>query len=247
MSADIRNWETLEALHKTLGAAIAARDNPQAAQTVRALASSLDAELFQELGRITRDLHQEIKAIAVDPLLRRLAEDDIPDARTRLQYVIQMTEQAANQTMNIVDALLPGTEKLDQSARELAARWSDLRARNMDLPGFQDFAADSEAFLQHCQADAANTRKALNDIFMAQEFQDLTGQIIKRVIDLVGQVEGQMVALVREFASAGLAQEQKSDPAAGDALAGPAVPGLSGQETVSSQDEVDDLLSSLGF
>lgn len=209
------------------------------------LADSHHHQLLNELGHLTREVHQTIRNIGSDPLLQKLAESDVPDAKMRLQHVIDMTEQAANRTMTAVEQLVPLQEPLHEQAQQMIDQLDRLYRREMDPKDFAVFAKDTRHFLFHIQSVGMDTRKLLSDIMMAQEYQDLSGQIIRRVIDLVAQIEDKMVTMVSSFAQAGgvVAAAAAHKPT----LEGPQVNAKGRKDVVSGQDEVDDLLSSLGF
>lgn len=204
-----------------------------------------DHEMFQELGRLTRDLHQAILALGFDPRLKELAEHDIPDAKSRLQYVISMTEEAAHRTMSAVEELIPLQEPLLKQAEHYLEDWERLYRREMAPQEFARFARDMKDFLEHVKSTGTASRSNLTEILMAQEFQDISSQIIRRVIQLVQQVEEQMVTLVQAFARHQSIGESRM--AGENKLEGPRIPEQARPDVVSSQDEVDDLLSSLGF
>lgn len=230
---------------------IEAGEDDAARATVESLARLRERELFRELGTLTRELHEALKSFKVDTRLGDIAANDIPDARDRLNHVIDLTEQAAHRTLTAIEAGLPLAEGLAVEANGLAGRWRRFRQRELSVEEFRGLSRDIETYLERCGAEAGTLQGHLSDALMAQDYQDITGQIIRRVIGLVQEVEDGLVELVRisghriaEEApeSAGKADEQEADRRG----RGPAVPGQDG-DVVSGQDEVDDLLSSLGF
>ena len=111
-----------------------------------------------------------------------------------------------------------------------------------------------DEFLDRTQDRANGLESSLNSILMAQGYQDLTGQVIKKVIELVQQVEQSLVSLVRMAGEVerltGVATEAPPlmpSTNSASAPAGPNVHGAANVDVVSDQDEVDELLSSLGF
>jgi chemotaxis protein CheZ len=202
--------------------------------------------LFQEVGKMTRQLHDALESFRRDSRIESLAEQDIPDARQRLSYVIEMTQKSADRTLNAVEETMPIAEKITKQAGKLSQAWKRFRNREMSVEEFRDLSGLIETFLTDIEQDSATMKNSLNDVLMAQDFQDLTGQIIKRVITLVEEVEGNLVELVRltgdRFVKA--VEIQVADIEA----EGPHVPGgKNNKDVVTSQDDVDDLLSSLGF
>jgi chemotaxis protein CheZ len=210
------------------------------------IACAHDTGLFQEVGRLTRELHEALNAFRNDTRLASLANVDIPDAKERLHYVVSMTEQAASRTLSAVEESRPVCEELRARALGLHEDWRRFLERKMDVTEFRALSARLDEFLPWAEAGAARVGGNLSEALMAQGFQDLTGQIIGRVIKLVEEVEDSLVNLVRIAGQrSGATPEPAARPA--DALEGPQVPRLRQSDAVSGQDEVDDLLSSLGF
>ena len=227
----------------------------QAEKIIEQLGRMREQSLFQELGKMTRQLHDAINSFVVDDRMQSLAESDIPDAKARLNHVIEMTESSANRTLSAVESALPVSEDLKLRANTLHEKWDRFRNKEMDVNEFRAMSKEIDEFLTITTQSTESIHNGLSDIMMAQDFQDLTGQILRRVITLVQEVEDNLVELVR--LSGGVESEPKSEvKAVGKAKdnndmmqgVGPAVPGVeAGGESVSGQDEVDDLLSSLGF
>lgn len=225
-------------------------DLKQVDQLVDEIASIRDNSLFQELGKLTRELHDSIKNFQVDPRITNLTETDIPDARERLEYVITMTEQSADKTLTAVEEGLPAIDKIDEQARDLGSRWSRFMNKEMDADEFRKLAGDMAQFFNDTTPATDKLRGHLNTVLMAQDFQDLTGQIIRRVINLVDEVEGNLVNLIRlqgEQHKAPASENIKPEKDEKSKLEGPQIPGATADDVMSSQDDVDDLLASLGF
>jgi chemotaxis protein CheZ len=201
--------------------------------------------LFEEICRLTRQLHEALGTFSADVKLADLTENAIPDARERLRYVITLTEQAASTTLNAVETVLPVVEGLNARLSLLTEQWERFLRRKMPYQEFKALSQDISVFLEHLKQDTELLQQQLSEVMMAQSFQDLTGQIIRRVIELVEQAEDSLIQLIRV---SGKRAQRVSTPAEplGLAAGGPAVPGLD-QAAVANQDEVDDLLSSLGF
>lgn len=222
-------------------------DNTQAADKVlEELASEREMKLFQEVGQLTRELHNNIASFAIDGNLSNLKEKEIPDAKERLAYVIQMTEDAANKTLNAIDEIEPATESMKQSSIELSEKWEKFMSRNLSVDEFKVMASQITLYLDATCKNSSLVHEKVNEIVLAQGFQDLTGQIISKVITLVQDVEDSLVDLIR---IAGMQTDEEKEPQtkAASELEGPAVPGVKVEGAISSQDDVDDLLSSLGF
>jgi chemotaxis protein CheZ len=210
-----------------------------------------ETDLFKELGRLTRELHESLKAFKLDSRISELTEQEIPDARERLNYVISMTEQAAHRTLNAIEDSMTQTEQLTGRARELHERWARFRKRQMPLDEFRDLSRELDGFFEQIESQGGKVQSNLTEALMAQDYQDLTGQVIRRVINLVQEVEDSLVSLV---SISGTRMAEESRHAADNKIngkekgEGPRIPGQGDDaQFVQGQDGVDDLLSSLGF
>ncbi len=233
-------------LAKNLVKALEENNETEADAILDEIASLRESQLFQEIGKLTRQLHDTLNSFEIDSKISTLTEKEIPDAKERLQYVMTMTEEAANKTLTAVENLLPVSEQLTQQAGELADKWS--RFLDKEMP-YEEFKAMSREIAQHFQQSKEGlirVQSGLNEILMAQGFQDLTGQIIRRVIELVQDLETSMVDLIR-LSGGKVKSDSKQEEET--KLPGPVVPGLDDAQggVAQSQDDVDDLLSSLGF
>jgi len=212
-----------------------------AIEIIDELTSIRETELYQDMGKLTRELHDAISNFGMDDSISILAEKSIPDARERLNYVISKTDEAANTTLEAVEESIPVCNDLNKQALELHATWQKFTNRELSADEFRQLSKDINNFFVGTY-EIAKVKDHLTSILLAQEYQDLTGQIIKKVINLVGEVEDKLIGLIQITGAPQIETE-------GDAssLDGPPVPGVAHKDTVSGQDEVDDLLSSLGF
>lgn len=229
-----------------------AGDEDAARELLDQLAHQRESTLYMELGKLTRQFHDALNSFRMDSRLASIAEEEIPDARERLNYVVKMTDQAANRTLTAVEASLPLCDTLEQQSESLNADWQRFTGREMEIDEFRTLSRRVTSFLAEGGTQLSKVRANLNDVLMAQDFQDLTGQIIKRVVTLVGELEASLVNLIRISGQKFVAEGDASPrPKAGTVKdiepEGPPVPGVSDAGVVSGQDEVDDLLSSLGF
>jgi chemotaxis protein CheZ len=238
----IINEDNLARVHDLL-ACMKGGDEEGAKEIVDDLARVREGVLYQEMGKLTRELHDAISAFGMDDRITDIAAHDIPDARERLNFVIAKTDDAANKTLTAVEASIPICETMENQASELHNEWQRFKNREMDAAGFRALSKKLETYLHTNGTDVASIKGYLNEVLLAQDFQDLTGQIIKRVITLVEEVEGNLVDLIK---LTGMPEDQARKTEEPE-LSGPAVPGIDDEKTVSGQDEVDDLLSSLGF
>ncbi len=221
-------------------------------ELINGLAFPGNSELFAEVGKLTRQLHDSLKSFQVDPSLNSLLEEDIPDAKKRLSHVIDMTEQAANKTMDAVESCLPIADQLGSNLRQIMPEWQKLMTRNLKLGEFKILCHSINTFLEESQQGADALQSSMTEVLMAQGFQDLTGQILRRVIELVKEVEDSLIGLLTAFGHPDMVAAEARAPSAKKAKAaheaeGPIIDAQTRDDVVHGQDDVDDLLSSLGF
>ncbi|MDO8937844.1 MAG: protein phosphatase CheZ [Methylicorpusculum sp.] len=235
-------------LAKNLLEALENGDEASANKFMDEIAGIRETQLYQEVGKLTRQLHDSMTSFALESKITAFAQNDIPDAKERLHYVISMTEQAANKTLNAVEDLYPVASELNQQVQKLSANWDRFLIRQMPFQEFKDMSQEITEYFKVSVQSLENIQNGFNEILMAQSFQDITGQIIRRVITMVEELESGMLALIK-LSGHGRSPDKNigsSEPE----LPGPVVPGLDDSEgtvVASSQDDVDDLLSSLGF
>lgn len=193
-------------------------------------------DALDQLDERVKRLGATLAELGWDQALHQLVEQ-IPDARDRLRYVGQMTEDAANKVLNMVDATQPECQAVAREGGELADRLQSLAADpGLSLEAARAALGDSARQLREVQRVAGSVAETLTSIMLAQDFQDLSGQVIKKVVGIIGHTEEQLQRL--------LAQSEGKEAAdvAPAALQGPQVP-----EKAVSQADVDDLLASLDF
>ncbi len=198
-----------------------------------------DKPMFERLGGIVRLLHDSLRELGYDKALTE-ASSQIVDAQDRLEYVASLTEQAANKVLNTLDDGMPAQDQLSKKSKEMENRWSELFAGKLSLDEFKQLAGDSKSFAQ-AVTEATEAEKArLLEIMMAQDFQDITGQLIKKVVTITKTVEHELAELLRDNAPPAvrekIAQKEVS------LMSGPSAPAVA-----LNQDNVDDLLADLGF
>ncbi|MDD1013179.1 MULTISPECIES: protein phosphatase CheZ [Pseudomonas] len=229
-----------------------------AVQLIHQLNQTRDLGLYQEVGKLTRELHSAIVSFQIDPHMPQAEEvSQITDATERLSYVVKLTEGAANRTMDLVEASTPVLNALSDEARELSVDWQRFMRREVAAPEFRELAKRVDSFLTRSEEGNRKVAGHLNDILLAQDYQDLTGQVIKRVTTLVTEVESNLLKLVLMASQvdrfAGIEhdhqqlraeKDQEKHPTRGE---GPQIHADKREDVVSGQDDVDDLLSSLGF
>jgi chemotaxis protein CheZ len=211
-----------------------------AAQDAQPSADATDASgkpMYERLGGIVRLLHDSLRELGYDRALSEAATQ-ITDAQGRLEHIASLTEQAANKVLNTVDQGMPEQEALGKSAKEMDDRWSQVFEGKMSLDEFKKLATESKQFAARV-AVATDTEKArLLDIMMAQDFQDITGQLIKKIVGITQKVENELAQLLLDNAPPELVKAVKETPET--LMQGPSVNAM-------GQDDVDNLLDSLGF
>ncbi|MDO3385040.1 protein phosphatase CheZ [Gilvimarinus sp. SDUM040013] len=233
-------------------------DFDEASQLIQSIISSRDQHLYQSVGRLTRGLHSAIVNFNVDGDLSSeppsIERSEIRDATDRLRYVIELTQKAADKTMDMVEEAAPIAMNLGQEANSLRSEWTRLQSGDMSADEFRALYTRMDDFLGQMESGTEQLGKNLQDIILEQGFQDLTGQVLKRVMGLISEVEQDLVSLVRIAGQVeeitGLSVEADNEGKArvidNTKGEGPQI-NKEKQDVVSSQDEVDDLLSSLGF
>lgn len=197
--------------------------------------------VFSQLGQMTRNLHNLLRELGYDKALGQMAQE-LPNNRDRLNYIAAMTAQAAERTLNAAEVAQPIQEQLGRGARDLSGKWDRLFAKQLGVEEFKVLVRDTRAYLKDAPTQAEATNAQLMEIIMAQDFQDLTGQVIKRVLEAAQNLESQLLALLIETTPEGV--RQAMDPGL---LNGPVINAAGRSDVVTSQEQVDDLLESLGF
>lgn len=233
---------------RQLVAHLEAGNSDEATRLLNDLTRVQESAVFLEMGRLTRQLHDALARLELDGQLVDLTAQEIPEAKERLAYVVALTEQAANQTLSAVEETLPITVGLKEEAEGLADAWGRFTRRELHPSELKPLADAVGVFLSRVARDSEQVHGKLSEVLMAQGFQDLTGQVLRRVTGLVQEVENNLVNIIR-FTDPRVPREAPAT-APGPAPAddpGPSI-GRAGQgDVVASQDEVDALLSSLGF
>ncbi|MCK9684721.1 protein phosphatase CheZ [Scleromatobacter humisilvae] len=203
-----------------------------AAMKVDSLAVS--PEVFQQLGNITRVLHDTMQQLGVMPKLQ-IATDGLPDARSRLSYIASKTADAANKVLNTVDAAKLEHRQIADATRKMAELIVADPVKAVATGAVMNFVHEVETSTKRIDDH-------LTDIMMAQDFHDLTGQVVAKVVTLANDLEDSLVKLLIQVVPEGV--REQVDPSV---LNGPVVNPEGRTDVVSDQGEVDDLLASLGF
>ncbi len=185
-----------------------------------AVAQKRQKSIFQELGRLSRQLHESLNSVRLDPRLASMVREDLPDVKNRLDYIVKMSEQAANKTLAMVEATMLLLENIRDEANNVSPEVSEPQVK---------------AFCAHVRENCEKSLEHLTEVLTAQAFQDLTGQVVSRLIALVQNMEALLLQLLLYTAG---------EPSQDAPYGGPMV---SGQELACNQNDVDTLLSQLGF
>ncbi len=232
---------------RALVTAIESGDEAETQTQLTTITQLQQNNLFLEVGKLTRELHESLNNFNVDSRLADLTQKDMPDTRDRLNFVIETTEEAAHKTLGYIDETLPLATELKKTADDIEQSWHRFRMREMNAEEFRALSKEIEAYLPSVKSNTEQIHKNLSEMTLAQGFQDITGQVIRQVITLVEEVENNLVRLVK---IAGTEQKDvKKDDVAVDPIKaeGPQINAKDKANVVNDQDEVDDLLSSLGF
>ncbi len=212
-------------------------------------------DIVHRIGHLVRMLRESMRELGLDKEVEKAAQA-IPDARDRLSYIANMTEQAAERALNAIDRAQPLQEKISARAKELDARWDAWFEDPMELDQAKELVTETRTFLAEAPELADNTNKELLEIMMAQDFQDLTGQVVKRMMEVIREMEFQLLQVLLDSVPEEVERQDlqrrtneikhAQDLKSTSLLNGPQVR-EDAPDVVSSQDQVDDLLSELGF
>lgn len=197
--------------------------------------------IFNRIGHMARELHDTLGQLGFDGLIEKTVSA-LPDAKDRLAYVANLTEQAACKVLNATDIASPLVDQIENGARGLGERWDKLFANQMGPEEFKQLAADTRGFLnQQLPEKTKATHAQLTEIMMAQDFQDLTGQVIKKIVALAQELESGLMSVLLEV----LPETKRTE--VNTLMNGPVINAEGRSDVVVNQEQVDDLLDSLGF
>ncbi|WP_277189514.1 protein phosphatase CheZ [Caballeronia sp. BR00000012568055] len=210
--------------------------------------------ILARIGQLTRTLRDSMRELGLDKQLEAAAQA-VPDARDRLKYVATMTEQAAERALNAIEKAQPLQEAMQREAQSLEARWSQWYGEPLPQGEAGQLLAETRTFLQSVPERTQATHAQLMEIMLAQDFQDLTGQVIKKITDVVYLIEQQLLGVLleniaperREQFAASAAALMSASGSPESLLNGPQINPEGKSDVVQDQSQVDDLLASLGF
>lgn len=197
---------------------------------------------YSQLGQLTRKLHDTLKQLGYDKSLEKAVDSMIPDARDRLAYIAALTQQAAERVLNATDVAKPIQEELESKSTALSARWDSLFRNELSVEDFKQLVHETRGFLQDVPRMTSATNAQLLEIMMAQDFQDLTGQVIRKIIDMAQEMENELLKVLVANTPA-----EKRPHLESGLLNGPVINAEGRSDIVTSQEQVDELLESLGF
>lgn len=251
-------WDELKQRARSLVERLEEGDFTGASAAIAALNESRDQSFYREVGKLTRGLHDAMVNFDIETPHAGADESEskMANAQDRLDYVIKLTQSSADRTMDMVEEGIPLAAEIGERAAALQSDWHKLAKRELGPEQFRDLYRQIDQYLTLTCDTSGQLSEKLNTILMAQDFQDLTGQVIKKVITLVQDVEVRLVELMRV---AGQVEEltgiirsaeirkTAGEPGLDSAAEGPQINAEKRDDVVSGQDDVDDLLSSLGF
>ncbi|TAM05230.1 MAG: protein phosphatase CheZ [Paraburkholderia sp.] len=211
--------------------------------------------ILARIGHVTRTLRDSMRELGFDKHIERAAEA-VPDARERLRYVASMTEQAAERVLSAIEVAKPLQEQLERDARALSERWATWYDAPIGREEVRVLMDETRAFVDGVPQVTIATNQQLLEIMLAQDFQDLTGQVIKKIMEVVYLIEQQLLGVLveniaperREQFAATAAQFVESPTGSpASLLNGPQINPEGKADVVQDQEQVDDLLASLGF
>jgi chemotaxis protein CheZ len=235
---------------QSLTEAIASKDEGKIGDIVGELTTLRESSLYQELGMLTREIHDSISSFGNDERIAELATEDIPDAKERLNFIVTKTDEAAHRTMTVAEETMEVMDKFSGKADAMRERWAQFRNRELSKVEFIQLSDEITQFLDSVEPESATVNGKMTEIMLAQDYQDITGQMIKQVVTMVKEVEDKLVRLV---AISGLGdtspakEKTASKKLGGEIAVGPQLATADKEVVASSQGDVDDLLASLGF
>jgi chemotaxis protein CheZ len=205
-------------------------------------------DVYRIIGLLTRQLHDALNELGFADQLRGTV-DKLPDAKSRLSYIARLTGEAAEKVLTRVE--------LAKSVQDGMAAETENLATLMKKDPVKAVASGAVMnYIEFIKSSNASIDQHLTEIMMAQDFHDLTGQVISRVVNLATTIEDQLVHLLIKTAPPNEAgspvdteavDDTNASPLETEHLAGPVVDPEGRSDIVTDQSQVDDLLASLGF
>jgi chemotaxis protein CheZ len=198
-------------------------------------------DVFRRVGSLTRKLHDALRELGYDKSVES-AVNSLPDARARLNYIAELTGKAADKVLGAVEASQKLNDDMAARAAELDRQWDRLYNHEMSLEEFKSHARENREFIKEICGNSSQMGGHLTDIMMAQDFHDLTGQVVNRIGNMAQGLEEQLVQLLLDTTPPDQRKQVEET-----FLNGPAINAEGRTDVCSNQSQVDDLLESLGF
>jgi chemotaxis protein CheZ len=236
---DARTVRVLSVVKKFMNA-MSSGDVIGAQEFLLEIAEQQDAGLYNQIGSLARQLHDSLRNFVnlIDPALVDMVQAKLPDSGSRLEHILQLTEKAANTTLDHVEAMTARNQDEQTKLARLREIFSGLMAVGDKA---QERLGETSQVLNDFQVSLAETSSDLITVLTAQDYQDLTGQVILKIIQLLKDLEKSLVDMIRTFGLKPDGRQQETT----DELYGPAHMGKT--EALHSQDDVDSLLADFGF
>ena len=215
-----------------------ARDEKRFFSCIEALAARQ-----RDVVELTREIETALEHFCANTRLEDLTHREVPDARVSLEHVLDLTNEAAHRTMDLVERSYAPAERTRDLADRLAPLWQAQREHKATAA---ELLPLMDQFLTSARTDAEEIRRNLGEVLMAQGYQDISGQIIRSVIELIDEIQEALAGLVALSRGQPVELCGRREPAAERNAMGPRVPGVAKGDTVNGQDEIDQLLSGIG-
>lgn len=206
------------------------------------MASDNTKDLFLRIGQLTRLLRNSMANLGLEQAIMEVA-DAFPNTRDRLNYVVGKTSQAADRALTSVEVARPLQDTMSENATQLSARWDAWFANPQPLDDARELVKETRGYLQQVPELTQLTNRQLTEIMMAQDFQDLTGQVLQSLMHVIETVEKELINVLVENMGE---REAVAPPEMENLKNGPQIDAMA-EGIATSQDQVDDLLESLGF
>jgi chemotaxis protein CheZ len=197
-------------------------------------------EILARVGEVTRLLHNNLRTVGLDKIIEQVALK-IPNTRDRLTAIEQMTEQAAERVLNSLDIAIPLQTEMSRRALQLETEWQTALLDSNLSTNHQQLIVNTQSFIASANQNSLTTKAMLMDIMLAQEFQDLTGQMMRRIADMTHEIERQLLQVLIDYSPAVVDKETTTS-----LINGPQLHPENTTGSLASQIQVDEFLDSLG-
>lgn len=200
--------------------------------------NSVEHNILNDVGKVARIINSGLSN-AGESLNLDKTQQFLPDTKDRLIYISKITEDSANTVLNCLDTIIPIHKDITSRVDSIQKRWDLLFANKLSVNEFRTLAFDTFDLLKLINEKHLLIENMLIEIMMSQNFQDLTGQVIKKILTLINDVEKELLNILIHYSN-----PDKINNIDNNLLDGPQIKNTN---AINTQAEVDDLLSSLGF